>query len=56
MADDDIMNALGGVDAFPTTYIIDRDGIIRDRKIGVQSTAKFEKRILAWLRPGDAGK
>jgi thiol-disulfide isomerase/thioredoxin len=56
MADDDIVNAFGGVDAYPTTYIIDRDGIIRDRKIGSESTAKFEKRILAWLKPGDAAK
>jgi thiol-disulfide isomerase/thioredoxin len=55
MADDDIVNAFGGVDAYPTTYIIDRGGVIRDRKIGVQSEAKFEKRILAWLKPGGKG-
>jgi hypothetical protein len=54
MADDDIVNAFGGVDAYPTTYIIDRGGIIRDRKIGSQSGDKFEKRILAWLKPGGA--
>jgi thiol-disulfide isomerase/thioredoxin len=51
MGDDDIVNAFGGIDAYPTTFIIDRDGIIRDRKIGVQATDKFEKRILAWLKP-----
>jgi thiol-disulfide isomerase/thioredoxin len=56
MADDDLVNAFGGVDAYPTTYIIDRDGIIRDRKIGVQSEEKFEKRILVWLKPGGAAR
>jgi thiol-disulfide isomerase/thioredoxin len=51
MGDDDMANAFGGIDAYPTTYIIDRDGIIRDRKIGTMSGAKYEKRVLAWLKP-----
>jgi peroxiredoxin len=52
MGDDDIVNAFGGIDAYPTTYIIDRDGIIRDRKIGTMAAAKFEKKVLLWLKPG----
>jgi thiol-disulfide isomerase/thioredoxin len=51
MGDDKIVNAFGGIDAYPTTFIIDRDGIIRDRKIGAQAADKFEKRILVWLKP-----
>jgi peroxiredoxin len=52
MGNDDLVNAFGGIDAYPTTFIIDRDGIVRDRKIGSMAEPKFEKRILAWLRPG----
>jgi thiol-disulfide isomerase/thioredoxin len=49
--DDDLEAALGGIDAIPTTYIIDRDGNIRSKKIGAMSTEEFEKRLLAVLRP-----
>jgi thiol-disulfide isomerase/thioredoxin len=49
--DDDIEAALGGIDAIPTTYIIDRDGNISSRKIGAMRTDEFEKRLLKVLRP-----
>jgi thiol-disulfide isomerase/thioredoxin len=54
MGDDGAEEAFGSVDALPTTFIIDRDGMIRDRQRGVLSTADFERRLLAYLRP-DAG-
>ncbi len=53
MADDSVVDAFGGMDAIPTTFIIDRDGNIRDRKVGADPG--YEKRLLAYLGP-DAGK
>lgn len=50
MGDDDISAAFGGMDAIPTTFIIDRAGIIRDRKVGAEPTEQYEKRILALLK------
>jgi thiol-disulfide isomerase/thioredoxin len=50
MGDDDIAAAFGGMDAIPTTFIIDRAGIIRDRKVGAEPTAQYEQRILALLK------
>jgi peroxiredoxin len=51
MYDDDVVAAYGNPDAIPTTFIIDRDGMIRDRKQGSRPTADYEKEILAVLRP-----
>ena len=50
-SDDELEAALGGIDALPTTYIIDRDGQIRDKKIGVLGAGDFEQRLLAVLHP-----
>ena len=55
MGDDAIGEAFGGVQAIPTTFIMDRDGVIRDRKIGAMPAAAFEKRVLARLKP-DGGQ
>jgi peroxiredoxin len=33
----------------PTTFIIDRQGQIRDKKVGKEDTAVYEKQILAVL-------
>jgi peroxiredoxin len=51
MTDGDVENAFGGIDAIPTTFIIDRDGRIRFRKVGAMPEEEFEKQILAVLRP-----
>jgi thiol-disulfide isomerase/thioredoxin len=53
MADDKIVDGFGGIDAIPATYIIDREGLIRDQKVGSVKTAEFEKRILKVLKPNN---
>jgi len=50
MADEGIVEAFGGIEAIPTTFIVDRSGKIRDRKIGAEPTAEYEKRLLAFLK------
>ena len=49
MADEAVVSAFGGVEAIPTTFLIDRTGQIRDRKVGAEETADYEKKILAVL-------
>lgn len=49
MADDEILAAFGGVEAIPTTFLIDRDGIIRDRKVGSEPAADYAKKVVALL-------
>ena len=51
MANDDIQNAYGPIQGYPTTFIIDRDGQIRGMKLGRKPAADFEKDVLAVLRP-----
>jgi thiol-disulfide isomerase/thioredoxin len=50
MGDEDIQQAFGGMDAIPTTFIIDRTGVIRVRKVGAEPAEDFEKRIVAALK------
>ncbi|HTZ19799.1 MAG TPA: TlpA disulfide reductase family protein [Opitutaceae bacterium] len=50
LGDESITAAFGGVEAIPTTFIIDRQGIIRYRKVGAEKTADFEQRLLPWLK------
>ena len=38
-----------GISAIPTTFIIDREGNIRDRKVGAEHTDEFEKRLVKYL-------
>jgi peroxiredoxin len=62
LADDGLVEAFGhvhsvseaspagdGIDAIPTTFIIDRDGKIRDKKVGAMETAEYEKVIQQYL-------
>ncbi len=49
MADDSVVQAFGNPDAIPTTFIIDRDGKIRDKKVGAMETDDYEKIIRQYL-------
>jgi peroxiredoxin len=51
MSTDPIYSAFGYPDALPTTFLIDRKGIIRDRKVGGEPAAAYEKKVLACLHP-----
>jgi len=50
LADDQITSAFGGVEAIPTTVVIDRNGVIRYRKVGSMPTAEFEEILKRYLR------
>jgi peroxiredoxin len=50
MADENIAAAFGGVEAIPTTFLIDREGQIRHRKLGPATKAEYEQLILAVLK------
>ena len=50
MADEDTPAAFGGVEAIPTTFIIDRVGMIRDRKLGAEPVESYEQRLLVYLK------
>ena len=50
MGDDAVVAAFGGVEGIPTTFLIDRKGVIRDRKAGMEPKAEYERKILAVLR------
>ncbi|MCC6414420.1 MAG: TlpA family protein disulfide reductase [Opitutaceae bacterium] len=50
MGDSEAIAGFGDISAIPTTFLIDREGNIRDRKVGALATAEYEKRILALLK------
>ncbi len=50
MGTDEVVEAFGGMDAIPTTFIIDRDGNIRDRKVGAEPAEEFESRVKEFLK------
>jgi peroxiredoxin len=52
LADQETVRAFGGVDAIPTTFIIDRAGRIVSRHLGFTEKADLEKEIKALLRAG----
>lgn len=49
MGNDAVVGAFGGVEAIPTTLLVDRAGQIRDRKVGAMPAAEYEKKIAALL-------
>jgi thiol-disulfide isomerase/thioredoxin len=51
MGDDKIADAFGGVDAIPTTFIIDRGGTARFRKEGAMEHDEFEAILKPFLKP-----
>jgi thiol-disulfide isomerase/thioredoxin len=50
MGDDNAIAAFGGFDGIPTTFLIDRNGQVRDRKEGAEETAVYEKKIASVLK------
>ena len=50
MGDDKALAACGGIEALPTTFLIDRNGQMRDRKVGAEPTEEYEKKIVALLK------
>ena len=49
MADESVVAAFGGIEAIPTTFLIDRNGQIRDRKMGAQESAEYERKVAALM-------
>jgi thiol-disulfide isomerase/thioredoxin len=49
LANDKLVEAFGGFDAIPTTFLIDRDGNIRHRKTGAMDPAEYEKLVKSLL-------
>lgn len=52
MAEDTTMDSFGGGGSIPATFIIDRNGVVRDGKVGMEPTEVFEKRLVAVLKQG----
>jgi thiol-disulfide isomerase/thioredoxin len=51
VGDDKIADAFGGVDAIPTTFIIDRGGTVRFSKQGAMDHEEFEAILKPFLKP-----
>ena len=49
LGDDRIADGFGGVEAIPTTFIIDRHGMIRYRKVGAMPEGEFEAILKRYL-------
>lgn len=41
MANEGVQKAFGGIDSIPTTFLIDREGRIRHRKVGAMDAAEY---------------
>ncbi len=50
MGDNAIQTAFGGIEAIPTTFLIDQEGRIRDKKVGAEESESYEKKIAALLK------
>ncbi|MCF3651234.1 TlpA family protein disulfide reductase [Synoicihabitans lomoniglobus] len=49
MGNQKIVGAFGGVEAIPTTFLIDRDGQVRYRKVGAMARSEFEPLVRSLL-------
>jgi peroxiredoxin len=49
IGDEKVVEAYGGIEAVPTTFVIDRQGHIVSRHIGYEDKAVFEKEIRSLL-------
>jgi len=50
LSNDQIYAAFGQPDTIPANYLIDRNGVIRDARVGAINAAAYEKKILALLQ------
>jgi peroxiredoxin len=50
MGDEAVQKAFGAIEAIPTTFLIDRTGVIRDRKLGSVPAEQYEKKVVALLK------
>lgn len=50
MGNDRVSQAFGGIEALPTTFILDREGKIAGRHIGLTKAEEFEKEIKPLLK------
>jgi peroxiredoxin len=49
MADEKVINEYGGISAIPTTFIIDKKGVVRYRHIGSQDMSLLQKQVESLL-------
>jgi thiol-disulfide isomerase/thioredoxin len=49
MATPEVIEAFGGVEGIPTTFLIDREGNIRHKKVGSMETDEYEKLLVPLL-------
>jgi thiol-disulfide isomerase/thioredoxin len=49
LATPEVIAAFGDIESIPTTFLIDRDGKIRHRKVGLMDAAEYEKLVLSLL-------
>lgn len=49
LGDAEVADAFGGVEYLPTTFLIDREGKVRHRKIGVMDPVEYERLIQSLL-------
>jgi glutathione peroxidase-family protein len=51
IADDETAKAYGGVSMIPTTFVVDRSGVVVKRFVGYTTPEAFEEAILPLLGP-----
>ena len=56
VATEEVDNAYGGVESLPTSYVIDRDGNVVSRHVGLVSRSIYEQEIEDLLESGRASK
>jgi thiol-disulfide isomerase/thioredoxin len=50
LSTDDLPQKFGGIEAIPTTFVIDREGRVRYKKVGAMETEQFEELIKPLLK------
>ncbi len=49
MGDSEVVDAFGGIEAIPTTFLIDREGQVRHRKVGAMDRSEYEPLVRSLL-------